>query len=103
LLRREIGGWAWWFTPVVLATWEVEIGRIEIPGQLGQKFLETPFQPIKRWCASVNLDYLGSINRRIAIVQACLGIKQDPVSKVIKAKAEWAGGMVLESPSECEA
>jgi hypothetical protein len=27
----------WWLMPVILATWEVQMGRIKIRGQLGQK------------------------------------------------------------------
>jgi hypothetical protein len=31
-LENKIQTWHWWFTPVILATWEAEIGRIaEIP------------------------------------------------------------------------
>jgi hypothetical protein len=28
---------AQWLTPAILATWEAEVGRITIQGQLGQK------------------------------------------------------------------
>jgi hypothetical protein len=31
--------------PVILATWEAEIGRIVVQGQSGQKVVETLFQP----------------------------------------------------------
>jgi hypothetical protein len=27
----------WWLTPVILATWEADIGRIVAQGQLGKK------------------------------------------------------------------
>jgi hypothetical protein len=36
-----------WLTPVIPATWEVEIGRISFGGQTRQKVSETPSQPIK--------------------------------------------------------
>jgi hypothetical protein len=32
---------------VILATWEAEMGRIEVGGQPGQKVHEIPSQPIK--------------------------------------------------------
>jgi hypothetical protein len=28
--------WHWWLIPIILATWEVEIKKIEVPGQPGQ-------------------------------------------------------------------
>jgi hypothetical protein len=31
-----------WFTPVILATWKAEIGRVKIQGQPGQIVLKTP-------------------------------------------------------------
>jgi hypothetical protein len=34
----------WWLTPVILATQEAEIRRIEIQSQLGQTVHETLFQ-----------------------------------------------------------
>jgi hypothetical protein len=36
-----------WFTPIILATWEVEIWRIVVQNQLEQKVRAIPFQPIK--------------------------------------------------------
>jgi hypothetical protein len=34
----------WWFTPIITATWEVEIRRMEVQGQPRQKVSETPSQ-----------------------------------------------------------
>jgi hypothetical protein len=31
----------WWFTPVILTTWETKIRRISVEGQLGQIVCET--------------------------------------------------------------
>jgi hypothetical protein len=41
--------------PIILATWEAEIGRIMVPDQLRQVFLETPISKIIRtkWTESV--------------------------------------------------
>jgi hypothetical protein len=39
---------SWWLTPVPLATWEAEVRRLAIQGQLTQKVHETPSQPIGR-------------------------------------------------------
>jgi hypothetical protein len=40
--KRRDGGGHWWLTPVILATWEVEILRIVVQGQPWQIVLETP-------------------------------------------------------------
>jgi hypothetical protein len=43
-----------WLTSAILATQEVEVGRIEIHGQLGQKVRKTPSQPIS-WAGAMYL------------------------------------------------
>jgi hypothetical protein len=40
-LRKKLAR-HWWLTPVIPATWEAEIGRIEDEGQLRQIVCETP-------------------------------------------------------------
>jgi hypothetical protein len=63
--KNFLGGWAWWFKPVVLATWEVEIKRIMVGGQPGKKINETP--PLPQifiwaiWCMPV-ISAVESIN-----------------------------------------
>jgi hypothetical protein len=42
--REEVR--AQWLTPVILATWESEIRRIDFQGQAGQKVHKTPSQPM---------------------------------------------------------
>jgi hypothetical protein len=48
-----------WCTPVIPATWEVEIGRITVQGPLRQKVRNTTSPPIKKekrkgmkWCCA---------------------------------------------------
>jgi hypothetical protein len=40
--------WMWWFTPVILAIWEAEIGKVKIPGQPRQIVFEIPIFKIIR-------------------------------------------------------
>jgi hypothetical protein len=42
--RKDLIGWVWWCLPVILATWEVEIKRIVVPGYPEQKVSETSSQ-----------------------------------------------------------
>jgi hypothetical protein len=42
-------GLAPWPMPIIPTTWEMEIGRTVVRGQLGQKVSETLSQPIKKW------------------------------------------------------
>jgi hypothetical protein len=69
--------------PVILATPEMEIRRIMVQGQLGQKVHKAPSQPIKAGCGGMctcHPGQTGSINRKIT-VQAFLGIKVRPYLK----------------------
>jgi hypothetical protein len=38
-------GWLWWFTPVIPATWEAEIRRLQFKASLGGKGSQTLSQP----------------------------------------------------------
>jgi hypothetical protein len=38
--KRTVLPGTWWLTPVILATWEVEIRRIAVQGHPGQIVLE---------------------------------------------------------------
>jgi hypothetical protein len=40
-LRNNNGSWVWWFSPVIPVTLEVEIWKILVQGQLGQKVSKT--------------------------------------------------------------
>jgi hypothetical protein len=75
--------------PVNLAI--LEIGRITVQGQPGQKVHNTPFQLIKAGYrgATCHPAVWGSINRKI-IVQVGPDIKQQPISKITKIKIKRA-------------
>jgi hypothetical protein len=66
----------WWHMPFIPATWEAEIRRIMIPGQLGKKFHQDPIS-INKMLGMVGCtyhsNYMGSIKR--IVVQAELGKK----------------------------
>jgi hypothetical protein len=41
-VKNELRARHWWFTPVILVTWEAEMGRIAVRGQSMQIVCETP-------------------------------------------------------------
>jgi hypothetical protein len=42
-IGNQICAGHWWLTPLILATWEAEIRRIEVQGQSGQIDHKNPF------------------------------------------------------------
>jgi hypothetical protein len=54
----------WRVIPVILTTWEAQIGKIVIGAHLRQKVSKTPSQQISL-VHPCNPSYTGSINRRL--------------------------------------
>jgi hypothetical protein len=82
-----------------------KIRRIVVRVQPGQKVCKTPSQPMARHGGAYlsSPAICGSTNRRIT-VQANLGIKWDPISKITKAKSTGNMTQVVEDlPDKCKA
>jgi hypothetical protein len=75
-----------WFKPVIPATQEIR--RIMVQIQMGQKVHENSSKPAAGQ-GGAHLSSQLSINKRIT-VQASLGIKQEPISKMTKATGAGA-------------
>jgi hypothetical protein len=58
-----------WLVPLISATWEAEIGKIAVQGQLGQKVRETPIFINKPHVVLYAGDpsYMGGIGKRISV------------------------------------
>jgi hypothetical protein len=74
----------WWLIPVILLTWEAEMGRITVRGQPEQKVHAISSKSIKagRGAHACHPSYIGRVNRRIK-VQAHPSINARPYSKNI--------------------
>lgn len=82
-----------WHTAVIPATQEAKIGRVMVQGQLGQKIIEIPSQPVKLGmvtCACLT-SYVGVVNRTIT-VQAGLGKNTRSYQKNNYSKKGWGHG-----------
>jgi hypothetical protein len=89
---------------IISATQEVEIVRMAIRGQSGQKDSKTPISTNgwAQWHTLLIPAVLGCTSRRIT-VQAGRGIKQDPISKITSTKRVGAWFKWQNTcPSECE-
>jgi hypothetical protein len=51
---KEKFGWVYWLLPIIPTTWEVEIRKIVVRGQHGEKLRPPPSQSTRQlwWCAS---------------------------------------------------
>jgi hypothetical protein len=59
--------YAWYFTPVILATWEVEIARIEVWDQPRQKVRAISTNKLEVVVHACDPNYAGGIGRRITV------------------------------------
>jgi hypothetical protein len=97
LSRKLRGAGFQWCTPVILATWEAEIGRIMIWGQSGQNIQETPSQ-LRAVVVPVIPKTVESVSRSVTI-EASLGKKRDPISKDNPSKTGWRCGSSSKMPA----
>jgi hypothetical protein len=80
-------------TPVILATWEVETGRIIAQANSSQDPIS--IRGWAQWCIPVIPAVQGSSNRSVE-VQADPSIKQDLISEITNAKMAGGGSQVAQ-------
>jgi hypothetical protein len=91
-LKKDQSG-CWWLMPVILATWKVEIGRVEVWGQPRKKFTK-PHLNRKSWVwwhAPVTLATAGSVKYE-AHSPGWPGQKVRPYLKNNQRKKGWRHG-----------
>jgi hypothetical protein len=92
---KNIEGWAWCLKPIILSTWEEEVGRITDWGQSGQK---CSWHSISTWtwgCMPVFQVIQESTNRKIK-VHISLGLRWEPISKITNIKRDHGVVPVVE-------
>jgi hypothetical protein len=86
-------------TPIILATYEAETGRISILGQPGQKVHKTPSQLMKKKLGMVthacHPSCVGSVKR--IVVQVGPGMRERPYSK--NNQRDWRSGSSGSAPA----
>jgi hypothetical protein len=85
--KKNLSPGTQWLTPVILATWEAEAGKIVVLGQPRQMFMRPPTQWKKTWAWRCT---------PFIPVMAGLGKKQDPMSKITRAQRAEGVAQVVE-------
>jgi hypothetical protein len=91
----------WWLLPVILAAWAVEIRRIMIQGQPGQKLHKIPSQPIAVCGSTCLLSHTSRRSRSEGSwFQAILGKK---IFKIVSQQKDGCSGEHLSFQQQHEA
>jgi hypothetical protein len=98
LQKSILSGRPRWLTPVILATWRVEIWRILVQDQSGQKTHKISSELMARLSGSwISSQLLHKVQTGGAGVQPYLGIQGDPALKITNVKRR----MGLKWQSDC--
>jgi hypothetical protein len=102
LLYDQHPGQEWWLTPVISATWEVDIGGWRFEASLGKNLV--PISKSKRGVMhTCNPSDMGGRGRRIMVLGWPWAKMQDPIWEITKAKrAVTVAQVVKRLPSKCE-
>jgi hypothetical protein len=86
-----------WFTPVIPATWEAEIGKIMVQGWPRQKVHKTTsYQMSWVWWRAPVLSCAGGIGWSITVWGWPWVKSWDPNRKITKAKEDWSMAQMVE-------